>query len=232
MYNCFLSMWKEGYIMQISPKMKNAIEWGYCIIIAVVLALLVRYFVGTPTIVKQPSMYDTLVEGQRLILSRWTRTVNGEYERGDIVTFEAPTVASVSPFDVDMENPVAIYEYSPKNVFTKFTYYVLEINKVSYIKRVIGVAGDHVKVEDGIVYLKHKGETEFTKLDEPYLRNGVVTEGKTFKDVVVPEGYVFVMGDNRAHSTDSREFGCIPIEKVESKVWIRFWPLTKFGGVK
>lgn len=39
------------------------------------------------------------------------------------------------------------------------------------------------------------------------------------------------MGDNRPHSTDSRSFGCIPVEKVESKVWIRFWPLSKFGRV-
>lgn len=62
--------------MSMNSKTKNVIEWGYCILIAVVLALLVRYYLGTPTIVKQPSMYDTLIEGQRLILNRWTRTVN------------------------------------------------------------------------------------------------------------------------------------------------------------
>lgn len=62
--------------MSINEKTKNIIEWGYCILIAIVLALLVRYYIGTPTIVKQPSMYDTLIEGQRLILNRWTRTVN------------------------------------------------------------------------------------------------------------------------------------------------------------
>jgi signal peptidase I len=54
----------------VNPKVKNALEWTYCIIIAVVLALLVRYFVGTPTIVKQPSMYPTLKPDQRLILNR------------------------------------------------------------------------------------------------------------------------------------------------------------------
>ena len=69
------------------------------------------------------------------------------------------------------------------------------------------------------------------ELDEPYLAEGVTTTGGIFTDVVVPEGYIFVMGDNRSHSTDSRSFGCIPIEKVESKVWIRFWPLNKFGKI-
>ena len=65
---------------------KEILEWVYCIIIAVVLALLVRYFLGTPTIVKQVSMYPTLVEGQRLILNRWERTTGKNYKKGDNVT--------------------------------------------------------------------------------------------------------------------------------------------------
>ena len=51
-------------------------------------------------------------------------------------------------------------------------------------------------------------------------------------DLVVPENCIFAMGDNRGQSTDCREFGCIPLEKVESKVWIRFWPLNLFGKVE
>ena len=115
--------------MEINPKLKNILEWGYCIVIAIVLALLVRYYIGTPTVVKQPSMYNTLEDGQRLILSRWTRTVNGKYNRGDIVTFEAPSEPILSAFQVDIENPVAVYNYEPKNIFAKFSYYVLEFNK-------------------------------------------------------------------------------------------------------
>lgn len=209
-----------------SSKVKDILEWAYCIIIAVVLALLFRYYIGTPTIVKQPSMYNTLEEGQRLILSRWTRTVKGTYKRGDIITFEAPSQTQMSTFDVDMNNPVAIYDYEPKGIFAKFSYYVLEFNKTSYIKRVIGVAGDHIKIESGKVYLNGQ------ELNEPYLRDGIKTEQKVFTDIIVPENCVFVMGDNRPQSMDSRSFGCIPLEKVESKVVIRFWPLNKFGKVK
>ena len=219
---------KEGKTMEekASSKVKDILEWAYCIIIAVVLALLFRYYIGTPTIVKQPSMYDTLEEGQRLILSRWTRTVKGTYKRGDIITFEAPSKTQMSTFDVDMNNPVAIYDYKPNGIFAKFSYYVLEFNKTSYIKRVIGVAGDHIKIESGKVYLNGQ------ELNEPYLRDGIKTEQKVFTDIIVPENCVFVMGDNRPQSMDSRSFGCIPLEKVESKVVIRFWPLNKFGKVK
>lgn len=209
-----------------NSKIKDILEWAYCIIIAVVLALLFRYYIGTPTIVKQPSMYNTLEEGQRLILSRWTRTVKGTYKRGDIITFEAPSQTQMSTFDVDINNPVAIYDYKPKGIFAKFSYYVLEFNKTSYIKRVIGVAGDHIKIESGKVYLNGQ------ELNEPYLRDGIKTEQKVFTDIIVPENCVFVMGDNRPQSMDSRSFGCIPLEKVESKVVIRFWPLNKFGKVK
>jgi len=211
--------------LNISPRVKNILEWTYCIIIAIVLALLFRYFIGTPTVVKQPSMYNTLEEGQRLILNRWVRTVNGKYKRGDIITFESPSSPVPSLAEINMNNPVAKYDYEPKGIFAKFNYYVLEFSKVSYIKRVIAVEGDHVKIEDGKVYLNGK------ELDEPYLRKGITTEGGNYTDITVPEGCVFVMGDNRPHSTDSRSFGCVPVEKIESKVLIRFWPLNKFGKV-
>lgn len=206
----------------INPKVKNILEWVYCFIIAIVIALLIKYFIGTPTVVRSMSMENTLVDGQRLWLNRWT----SNFERGDIITFEAPTDSVLSLEDLDLNNIVAVYRNEPKGLWKKFTYYVLEQGKVSYIKRIIGVAGDTIKFQDGKVYLN--GEL----LDEPYLNDGIVTEPVIFTEVTVPDGYVFVMGDNREHSTDSRSFGCIPVDKIESKVAFRFWPLNKFGGVK
>lgn len=211
--------------MEINPKLKNILEWAYCIIIAVGLALLFRYYIGTPTVVKMTSMYNTLEPNDRLILSRWKRGRKGTYKRGDIITFEAPSNSSPSALDVNNNNPIAIYNYNPKGFFTRFSYYVMEFNKTSYIKRIIGVEGDHIKIENGKVYLNGK------ELDEPYLRDGIKTQSNLLTDIIVPEGYIFAMGDNREKSTDCREFGCIPIEKVESKVIMRFWPLSKFGKI-
>ena len=148
--------------------------------------------------------------------------------RGDIITFEAPSKKTYTINQVDKSNPVAKYENEPKSLLGKFTYYVLEIGKDSYIKRVIALPGEHVQIKDGKVYINDE------ELQEDYLQPGVVTDVSEsgFDDFVVPENCVFAMGDNRNHSTDCREFGCIPLEKIESKVWIRIWPLNLWGKVK
>lgn len=209
-------------------KMKDIFEWIYCIVIAVVLALLIRYYVGTPTIVKQSSMYPTFKQNERLILNRIYRTKKTVPQRGEVITFESPSLSYVDPSNVDLNNPTAEYENEHNGWFSKFVYNVLEIGKTSYIKRVIGLPGEHVEIKDGKVYIN--GE----ELEENYLSENVLTESTdgAFTDLLVPEGTVFVMGDNRGASSDSRRFGCIPYDKIESKVCLRFWPLNRFGVIK
>lgn len=205
---------------------KEILEWVYCIVIALILAMLFRYFIGTPTIVKQVSMYPTLIQDERLWLNRWGRTTKTLPERGEIITFEEPAKITYSSSEIDNSNPVAQYE--EKTGFNWFVHNFLEIGKRSYIKRVIALPGEHVEIKDGGVYIN--GE----KLEEDYLQDGIVTDvtGVGFTDFIVPENCVFAMGDNRNHSTDCRNFGCIPLEKIESTVAIRIWPLNKWGEIK
>lgn len=209
-----------------NPKLKEALEWVYCIIIALVLAMLFRYFIGTPTIVKQESMYPTLVQDERLWLNRWGRTTKTLPKRGEIITFEEPSKVKYLESELDNENPIAKYE--ERTGFSWFVHNFLEIGKRSYIKRVIGLPGEHIQIKEGAVYIN--GE----KLEEDYLQPGIVTDvtGVGYEDFIVPENCVFAMGDNRNHSTDCRNFGCIPLEKIESTVVIRIWPLSKWGEIK
>ena len=202
--------------------------WIICIVIAIILALLIKYFILTPTVVKQESMYPTLKENQRLILNRLGRTFKQMPKRGDIITFEAPTVTYRTEEDTDISNPVAIYEDEERNIFESFSYNVLEIGKTSYIKRVIGLPGDHVQIRNGKVYINEE------ELEEDYLQPGIITDDAEgmFSDIIVPENTVFAMGDNRNSSVDCRAFGCIPLERIEGKVLIRFWPLNEFGKVE
>ena len=130
----------------LTDKQKNILEWVYCILIAIVIAVLIRYFIGTPTVVKQKSMEPTLIQDQRLWLNRWPKTIKKMPKRGDIITFEAPSTSFITEEEADFENPVAKYENNPTNIFSKFSYYVLEINKTSFIKRVIGLPGEHVTI--------------------------------------------------------------------------------------
>lgn len=80
------------------------------------------------------------------------------------------------------------------------------------IKRVIGLPGDHIQIKDGSVYVN--GE----KLEESYISNEILTESFILNDFTVPEGYYFMMGDNRERSSDSRTLGCIPKNKLEGRV--------------
>ena len=204
---------KDGKVEEKSL-IREIFDWVFCIVTAFVLALIIKYFIFTPTLVMQTSMTPTIQNMERVLINRVVRTFHLPIFRGDIITFEKPS---------HTENGLAVYD-EKKGVIPSFIYYVLEAGKTSFIKRVIGVAGDHVLIEDGNVYVNDM------KIEEPYLQEDVKTPTKgPYYDVVVPEGYIFVMGDNRPDSMDSRDFGCIPISKVESKVVLRFWPFSKFG---
>lgn len=212
-----------------SEKTKDILEWVYCIIIAVILAFLIRYYIGTPTVVQQPSMYPTLQSGQRLILNRFSVRVSHKIpERGQIVTFEAPIKNYITTEEYNSEDPVALYDDASRGFFGRFVNNVLEIGKTSYIKRVIGLPGEQVQIKDGKVYI------DGNELEEDYLQDSVVTESLSglFTDVKVPDNCLFLMGDNRPQSTDSRRFGCVPLDKIESIVAIRFWPFNLFGKVQ
>lgn len=206
--------------------MKGILQWIICLILAITIALLLKHFAFTPTLVKQFSMQPTLENGDRLILDRLSITLNKEIKRGEIITFEAPTVTSIDSTNYNENSPVAIYEKKEMGIFQRFAYYVLEMGKDSYIKRVIGVSGDKILIEDGNVYLNGN------LLDEKYLPEEIKTmRTGLFYDLTVPDECIFAMGDNRMNSKDCRNFGCIPLNKIEGKVLMRIYPFDKFGKI-
>ncbi len=199
---------------------REIMEWIICIVVAFAFALFIKHFIFTPTLVMQDSMTPTILDGERVLINRLVRTFKMDLHRGDIITFEAP-VPMMLP-----EGELKATYYDVDGLMESFFYYVVEAGKTSYIKRVIGLPGDKIKFSKGDVYVND------TLYEEPYLSDTVKTERNHIaEEFVVPEGYIFAMGDNRSGSTDCRMFGCIPIEKVEGRVTMRIWPLNKFGGV-
>ncbi len=102
--------------------------------------------------------------------------------------------------------------------------------EIDYIKRVIGLPGDTVRLSNGVIYVNG------LKIEEPYLAPGITTEIESFlaenQDFLVPEGTYFVAGDNRPHSADSRDFGPIPLEDFIGREIVRYWPFTKIWAVE
>lgn len=195
-------------------------EWIICFVIAYVIYLVLNYFIGTISGVKQVSMLPTAKEGERLLIQRPT-IFKRELEYGDIITFEAPNEDNIYNNEEDNDN---IADYTEYKGFDSFLYNFIGIGKMTYIKRVIGLPGDHIVIgDDGFVYRNSE------RLNEEYIKDGYTNQMGDYIDLIVPEGTVFAMGDNRLESKDSRYFGCIPEEKINGYVLCRLWPLNKLG---
>lgn len=98
-------------------------------------------------------------------------------------------------------------------------------SKKPYIKRVIGLPGERVTFDGGHVYVNG------AMLDEPYIEDKTICRGGENCDTVVPEGTIFVLGDNRENSSDSRVFGPVPVGNVIGKAWVTYWPPSDMGMV-
>ena len=92
------------------------------------------------------------------------------------------------------------------------------------IKRVVALPGDEIEVRNGTVLVN--GEEQ----EEPYLNRGLPFNG-SYQPTEIPEGEVFVMGDNRANSADSRVFGALPVENIEGEAFMRFWPVSEIRSL-
>jgi len=98
-----------------------------------------------------------------------------------------------------------------------------------FIKRIIGLPGEDISVKENKVYINNN------VLIETYLPSDKYTSGGTFLPegniVEIPEGYYFVMGDNRQHSSDSRSWGLVPKKDISGKAWFVYWPISDIGTV-
>lgn len=100
---------------------------------------------------------------------------------------------------------------------------------IDYIKRIIALPGERVKIQNGLVYIDGK------LLKEPYLKDTTNLFPGSFMregiDITVPPEEYFAMGDNRSHSSDSREFGPIPARLIIGRALLRYWPISQFGAL-
>lgn len=190
--------------------------WIFSILGALFIVTLLNSKVFAKVQVQQSSMENTLFTNQQLIVDKLSYNFV-EPKRGDIIIFleneEKGTIIDDAIRNVD--SVVSIFNNN-KDISEKSS---------RLVKRVIGVAGDEVDIKDGYVYLNGK------KLEETYTKGETV--GGEFKlPIKVGENKLFVLGDNRMVSKDSRKFGLIDRKQVDGKAIYRVYPFNQLGKLK
>jgi len=179
------------------------------VLMAFVLAIVIRTFLFQAFFIPSPSMEPTLREGDRVLVDKIPYYFH-DPRRGDIVVFENPTETAA----IDRGVVGGFFHW----LFQGLGFQQPE--NEDFIKRVIGLPGDVVEGKHGSVYINGK------RLVEPYLTQTT----QPFDATTVPEGKLFVMGDNRGNSLDSRfTLGFVPIDKVIGQAFIKLWPPSRFG---
>ena len=203
--------------------LKEVWEWFYTIFLALVIAFSIKMFIVDIVRVDGPSMFPTLVNNDRLFVTK----IGYKPEHGDIIILDSA-----------YKNRFEYYsEYEEMNdtelsTFDKFRMYLglpQDLKRKYYIKRIIGMPGDVIDLQNGKVILN--GEV----LDEPYY-DGVtgITDLNTQYPFTVSDDCIFVMGDNRPNSKDSRStsLGEVPISAIGGHAIFRLWPIASFGILK
>jgi signal peptidase I len=186
-------------------------ELPVLLVIAFIVALIIKTFVLQAFYIPSASMEPTLVEGDRVLVEKITYRF-GEPGRGDVLVFEKDVFGPVPEEDESFWNDIV-------DAFRGLFGFPTGSSQ-DFIKRVIGVEGDTIEGRGGDVYVN--GE----KINEPYLPEG--TETSPFGPVEIPEGEVFVMGDNRANSDDSRNFGPVAVDSIVGHAFLLIWPPSDF----
>ncbi|WP_443064131.1 signal peptidase I [Streptomyces sp. NBC_00566] len=193
--------------------------------IALVLALLIKTFLVQAFSIPSDSMQNTLQQGDRVLVDKLTPWFGSEPERGEVVVFHDPAqwlAGEPTPEQNAVQKALSWIGLMPS------------AEEKDLIKRVIGVGGDTVECE-GSSPLKVNGKA----LDEPYVYPGntpcsVDDQGGQFK-VKVPKGYIWVMGDHRQNSRDSRynqtdeNHGMVPVKDVVGRAIVKAWPINRWG---
>ena len=182
-------------------RLRSAVEWAAVIAGALVIAVLVRTFLVQAFSIPSESMESTLNRGDRLLVDKVSYRFS-DVQRGDIVVFDSPGGRLMNT-----DEPL--------------------------IKRVIGLEGETVGLSDGVVTI------DGNRLPEPYLDLDILTfslgpmpgciGGDSPDRCTVAEGHVFVLGDNRSSSRDSRFFGPVEIDAIVGRAWLKYWPPGDIG---
>lgn len=202
------------------------IEFPLLIGVALLVAILIKTFLFQAFYIPSSSMEDTLEINDRVLVNKLAYQV-GDMAQGDVIVFDDPRGGFEQPEESVIDSAV-------RNVFESIG---VAAPRSEFIKRIIGLPGDTVTIVEGGVVVNGVPLAE-----ESYIKPGSTTEAAS-REIegcdnapsttlcVVPDGHLFVMGDNRNSSQDSRVFGPIPVDDVVGKAFVIIWPPGRWGGL-
>ena len=178
-------------------------EYTQAGLVAVIFALFVRTFLFQPFTIPSPSMEDTLLVGDYILVNKFVLTSQAhpferaflpvsDVRRGDVIVFRFPHDESQD-----------------------------------YVKRAIGLPGETIKIVDRVVYIQKPGQEGYVPIIEPYANHRFpgpdTAKLDNFGPLTIPPGHYFAMGDNRDDSSDSREWGLVPRDHIIGRGLLVYW---------
>jgi signal peptidase I len=183
---------------------------------ALVIALAVQWLLLKPYRIPSGSMEPTLDVGQRVLVNRLSHRLGSDPAIGDVITFHPPAGADQLP-------PRCGAAHADDQPCPRPT---REQSKQTFIKRVVGLGGDRIAVRDGPVVRNGREQ------EESFINPCAGGQGCDMpRAVTVPRGYVFLMGDNRGASDDSRFWGPVTVDWVIGEAFATYWPPKRIGGL-
>ena len=177
-------------------------------LIALVLAVMVKTVAFQAFFIPSESMVDTLQINDRVLVNKISYRI-GDPQRGDVVVFDRTPDTEESLFGALLRNLAESVG--------------MRTPEADLIKRVIGLPGETVEISDNTVLI------DGVPIAEPYLRE--VARTSSMDPLLIPEDEYFVMGDNRARSLDSRSFGTISRDEIVGKAFVIIWPTSRWSGL-
>jgi len=195
---------------------KEILSWILVLVFALVITAGLNSKVFATAVVHESSMENTLFADERLIVNKFNYNFS-KPQRGDIIVFlEEEEKGSLIKESSRFFDSMLLFFTNRKEIEEKYP---------RLVKRVIGIPGDVIEIKEHLVYVNGK------PIEEHYIKNDTEAGDIEFP-LTVGQGELFVLGDNRKVSLDSRDFGAISIKQVEGKVSFRFSPMKKMGSVK
>ncbi|MDX6535363.1 MAG: signal peptidase [Gaiellales bacterium] len=194
----------------IPPPFRAIVELVLTLVVAGALAYLAQAYVVKPYRVPTESMAPTLQPGDRVIADRITLSFR-DPNRGEIVVFHPP----VCKQGLNFGGACTTSDVAKR----------IGASTETFIKRVVGLPGETIWGKDGHVWIQVPGQRAI-RLTEDYLK-GRRTTG--FPKVRIADDCYFMMGDNRPHSDDSRQWGCEPRKDILGVARVRYWPVDRIG---